>query len=244
MTPTRSTQETAWLGARLKAHWRFKLMAGAINVIAFFIGYFLLLRFHVFPVREMPTTALDRLIAFQPGALPLYLSLYLYLPIAPWLLEDNRDLNACCLAFSGLCLVGLAFFLFWPTAIPRPDSAAYRPLIAIDGPGNACPSLHAASAVFSAICIDRLARRLGDSVSLYALLATEFGVHLAEAEETIETVPAPPKEAALLNTTVGYPMLLLTRHSRDSERRPVEYVQSFYRGDRYKFVAQLRPPIG
>lgn len=89
-----------------------------------------------------------------------------------------------------------------------------------------------------------LARRLGDSVSLYELLATEFGVHLAEAEETIETVPAPPKEAALLNTTVGYPMLLLTRHSRDRDGRPVEYVQSFYRGDRYKFVAQLQRPMG
>jgi membrane-associated phospholipid phosphatase len=145
MTPTRSTPETAWLGARLKAHWRFKLIAGAIIIIAFFIGYFLLLSFHIFPVREMPTTALDRLIAFQPGALPLYLSLYLYIPIAPFLLENKRDLNAYC-----------------PTAIPRPDSAAYRPLIAIDGPGNACPSLHAAFAVFSAICIDRLARNLGD----------------------------------------------------------------------------------
>ena len=87
-----------------------------------------------------------------------------------------------------------------------------------------------------------LARRLGDSVSLYALLATEFGVHLAEAEETIETVPAPPKEAALLDTTVGYPMLLLSRHSRDTYGRPVEYALSFYRGDRYKFVAQLQPP--
>jgi len=140
MTPTRSTQGTAWLGARLKAHWRFKLIAGAIIIIAFFIGYFLLLRFHIFPVREMPTTALDRLIAFQPGALPLYLSLYLYLPIAPWLLEDKRDLNACCLAFSGLCLVGLLIFLFWPTAIPRPDSAAYRP--SSPSTGRATPAPH------------------------------------------------------------------------------------------------------
>ncbi len=87
-----------------------------------------------------------------------------------------------------------------------------------------------------------LARRLGDSVSLYALLATEYGVHLAEAEETIETVPAAPREAEMLETTVGYPMLLLTRHSRDTEGRPVEFASSFYRGDRYKFVAQLRPP--
>ena len=54
-------------------------MAGAINVIAFSIGYFLPLSFHVFPVREMPATALDRLIAFPawrfaavPVALPLY----------------------------------------------------------------------------------------------------------------------------------------------------------------------------
>jgi membrane-associated phospholipid phosphatase len=165
MTPTRSTQETAklgWLGPRLKAHWRFKLVAGPIIVIAFFIGYFLLLDFPVFPVREMPATALDRLIAFQPRALVLYLSLYLYIAVVPWLLDNKRDLIACCLASSGLCLVGLVIFLFWPTAIPRPDSAAYRPLIAIDGPGNACPSLHAAFAVFSASCIDRLVRHLGD----------------------------------------------------------------------------------
>lgn len=165
MTPTRSTQETArfdWLGPRLKAHWRFKLMAGAILFIAFYIGYFLLLNVHVFPAREMPVTALDRLIAFQPDALLLYLSLYLYIPLAPWLLDDRRDLNACCLALGGLGLVGLVIFLFWPTAVPRPDSAGYRPLIAIDKPGNACPSLHAAFAVFSAICVDRLARHLGD----------------------------------------------------------------------------------
>jgi membrane-associated phospholipid phosphatase len=126
-------------------------MAGAIFFIAFFVGYFLLLNFHLFPVREMPVTVLD----------------------------------ACCLALGGLGLVGLVIFLFWPTAIPRPDSAAYRPLIAIDKPGNACPSLHAAFAVFSAICIDRLARHLGDrglvrSLSwlwclgiLYATLATK-----------------------------------------------------------------------
>jgi GntR family transcriptional regulator len=89
-----------------------------------------------------------------------------------------------------------------------------------------------------------LARRLGDSVSLYELLATEYGVTLVEAEETIETVPARPKEAELLNTTVGYPMLLLSRHSRDGSGRPAEYVRSFYRGDRYKFVAHLRRPEG
>ena len=56
------------------------MRVGAINVIAFFIGYFLLLSFHLFPVGEIPATALDRLTAFQPGALLLFLSLYLYVP--------------------------------------------------------------------------------------------------------------------------------------------------------------------
>ena len=89
-----------------------------------------------------------------------------------------------------------------------------------------------------------LARLLGDSVSLYALLSERYGVHLARAEETIETVPATPLEAGLLEVTVGYPLMLLSRHSRDRAGRPIEWVTSFYRGDRYKFVAQLEPPDG
>jgi GntR family transcriptional regulator len=87
-----------------------------------------------------------------------------------------------------------------------------------------------------------LARLLGDSVSLYALLAERYGVHPARAEETIETVPAAPLEAGLLEVSVGYPLMLLSRHSLDRSGRPIEWVTSFYRGDRYKFVAQLEPP--
>ena len=157
-----ATSRLGWLGPRLKAHWRFKLMAGTIIFIAFFGGYFLLLNFHIFPVRVMPVTALDRLIAYQPDNLLLYLSLYLYIPLAPWLLDNKRDLNACCLALSGLCLLGLIIFFVWPTTILRPDNTEHWPVISIDEPRNVCPSLHAAFAVFSAIFIERLARRLGD----------------------------------------------------------------------------------
>ncbi len=87
-----------------------------------------------------------------------------------------------------------------------------------------------------------LAQRLQGPASLYELLAEVYGTHLAEAEQTIETVPAPPREAELLLTSVGHPMLLLTRLSWDTQGRPVEFVTSFYRGDRYKFVAQLSRP--
>jgi GntR family transcriptional regulator len=42
---------------------------------------------------------------------------------------------------------------------------------------------------------------------------------------------------------VGLPMLPLSRHSRDAEGTPVEWVRSVYRGSRYKFVAALRRPM-
>ena len=67
-------------------------------------------------------------------------------------------------------------------------------------------------------------------------------MHLARAEENIETSLANPREAGLLGTDVGLPMLMLSRHSFDREGEPVEWVRSVYRGDRYKFVANLERP--
>jgi hypothetical protein len=60
------------------------------------------------------------------------------------------------------------------------------------------------------------------------------------ADETIETVLARPKEAALLGTGVGVQMLLLSRLSFDEDGQPLEYVKSVYRGDRYKFALRTR----
>jgi GntR family transcriptional regulator len=87
-----------------------------------------------------------------------------------------------------------------------------------------------------------LRRSLVRYASLYTALAEVYGVHLARAEETIETALASPREAGLLGTDVGLPMLMLSRHSRDTAGEPVEWVRSVYRGDRYKFVATLERP--
>ena len=89
-----------------------------------------------------------------------------------------------------------------------------------------------------------LRRNLVKYASLYAALAEVYDVRLAQAEETIETSLATPREAGLLGTDVGLPMLMLSRHSLDGEGRPVEWVRSVYRGDRYKFVARLMRPNG
>ncbi|MBV9024790.1 MAG: GntR family transcriptional regulator [Streptomycetaceae bacterium] len=87
-----------------------------------------------------------------------------------------------------------------------------------------------------------LRRNLAKYTSLYAALAGVYDVHLAEAEETIETSLATPREASLLSTDVGLPMLLLARHSLNTTGEPVEWVRSVYRGDRYKFVTRLQRP--
>jgi GntR family transcriptional regulator len=85
-----------------------------------------------------------------------------------------------------------------------------------------------------------LRRNLDRYASLYEALATAYGVQLAEAEETIETVLADPTDARLLGVDAGMPLLLLSRQAFDVSATPVEWAQSKYRGDRYKLVTRLR----
>jgi GntR family transcriptional regulator len=87
-----------------------------------------------------------------------------------------------------------------------------------------------------------LAKSLRQTGSLYQVLHSEWGVWPVTAVETIETAPASPREAGLLDTDTGAPMLILSRHSLDAEGQPVEWVRSWYRGDRYTFVARLGAP--
>jgi GntR family transcriptional regulator len=87
-----------------------------------------------------------------------------------------------------------------------------------------------------------LRRNLQKNSSLYQTLASAYGVELAEAQETIETVLAGPEDARLLGVDVGLPLLLVSRHSFDPSGAPVEWAQSWYRGDRYKIVTRLRRP--
>jgi GntR family transcriptional regulator len=84
-----------------------------------------------------------------------------------------------------------------------------------------------------------LRRSLDRHPSLYEALATDYGVEIAEARETIETGLADPRDARLLGVDVGMPLLLLSRQAFDSTGAPVEWAQSRYRGDRYKIVTRL-----
>jgi GntR family transcriptional regulator len=94
----------------------------------------------------------------------------------------------------------------------------------------------------SAARFPNLTRLIRKQESLYALLREAYGVVPVRAEELIATAPASPREAALLGTETGAPMLVLGRHSRDADGDPVEWVTSWYRGDRITFVADLSTP--
>jgi GntR family transcriptional regulator len=67
-------------------------------------------------------------------------------------------------------------------------------------------------------------------------LSEAYGGGPVAGEESIEVVLAGPREAALLGTDVGAPLLLLSRHTRDRAGEPVAWVLAWYRGDRSRFV--------
>jgi membrane-associated phospholipid phosphatase len=170
---TRAAQQSAepapWYyqaTAAFVRHIYLKAIGTTFFISVFFGGYFYLLKQPAYPITVMPITLLDRLIGFQPLALPLYLSLWVYVSLPPALLATRRELYGYSLTMAVTCLTGLMVFYFWPTAVPAVniDWAQYPDvhfLKNIDATGNAFPSLHVATAVFSGIWLHHLLRRFG-----------------------------------------------------------------------------------
>lgn len=176
VTGPRPAAATSWADLRIR-FWRYlplKVLGISGFMWIFFFGYFQTLRYPVHPVFEMPTTALDALVPFQPEALAAYVSLWVYVGVAPGLLLRLRELVAYGLWAAAMCGCGLLIFHFWPTAVPRPDVEVssypgFALLQGVDAAGNACPSLHVAAAVFTAIWVERLMRTVGAPASLRLL---------------------------------------------------------------------------
>lgn len=142
------------------------MVSNTLAIMAFFLAYFWVLEHPFFAAFEMPLTAIDHWIAFRPSAIVLYGSLWIYVSIPYALLTRKHEMLAYGIAACGLAVTGLAIFVVWPTAIPafpidwsqHPTSAFLKDL---DANGNACPSLHVAFAIFSAVWMQRLLRELG-----------------------------------------------------------------------------------
>ncbi|HEX6550929.1 MAG TPA: phosphatase PAP2 family protein, partial [Gammaproteobacteria bacterium] len=116
----------------------------------------------------------DRLVGFEPWSLVPYATLWLYISLVPALLHLRREMAPYLSAVSLLSLIGFAVFYFWPTAVPKPDVDWTRyPYIeflkTLDTSGNACPSLHVAFAVLTALWLQRLLRQMNAPLSAQLL---------------------------------------------------------------------------
>ncbi|HXI70860.1 MAG TPA: phosphatase PAP2 family protein [Verrucomicrobiae bacterium] len=153
----------AWI--RIVKWWPVKLVGTTLVMTGFFVAYFWVLKHPLFPVTTMPLTAIDRLIRFRPETVPLYLSLWFYVSLAPALLLERREIVSYAVVTVGMGVIGLGIFLLWPTTVEWPADWSQHPTFAflkkVDESGNACPSLHVAFAVFTAIWLGRLLRQMG-----------------------------------------------------------------------------------
>jgi len=167
-------QQAHWISqfkAATSQHRYLKSIGTMLFIALFFVGYFYVLERPQHAPTLMPVTSLDRVIGFQPLAFPLYLSLWVYVSLPPALLETRRELYGYGIAMAATCLAGLMIFYFWPTAVPAAniDWSAYPNmsfLKSVDATGNACPSLHVATAIFSGAWMHYLLRRCGAPVWL------------------------------------------------------------------------------
>ncbi|MFF9408037.1 GntR family transcriptional regulator [Streptomyces anandii] len=104
----------------------------------------------------------------------------------------------------------------------------------VDGSPMAIEYLHVPVDLVPDLTEDELER--GD---LYEHLRERHGVQVSEAQQSIEPTVVTRSEGELLGVPELSPALLFERLTSDTHDRPVEYVHSVYRGDRYRIVSRL-----
>ena len=76
-------------------------------------------------------------------------------------------------------------------------------------------------------------------ISLYDFLEKGLGFSLSFGQRTIEATLADSDQAKLLNIKKGDPLIFLNSIIYLEDGTPIEFYQSYYRGDRYKFAVEL-----
>ena len=154
-------EATTWtdeLKRRAGHLWVLKMLATMGGIALFFYAYFWVMRNPLSPAAVMPAIWVDEFVPFWPRSFVLYASLWAYVALGSALLKDRWELAAWGAASLAMIVVGLGIFMVLPTKIPPVaiDWSQHPPLEflkTVDASGNACPSLHAAFAVFTAVVL-------------------------------------------------------------------------------------------
>ncbi|MFF9141640.1 GntR family transcriptional regulator [Streptomyces albogriseolus] len=104
----------------------------------------------------------------------------------------------------------------------------------VDGAPMAIEHLHLPAALVPGLTEEELEQ--GD---LYEHFRDRHGVRVSEAVQSVEPTVVTRAEAELLDVPELSPALLFEHLTTDTAGRPVEYVHSVYRGDRYRIVSRL-----
>ncbi|WP_193511668.1 GntR family transcriptional regulator [Streptomyces griseoloalbus] len=104
----------------------------------------------------------------------------------------------------------------------------------VDGSPMAIEHLHV-----PADLVPELTREELEQGDLYEHFRDRHGVQVGEAVQSIEPTVVTRAEADLLDVPEFSPALLFERLTTGTTGRPVEYVHSLYRGDRYRIVSRL-----
>jgi hypothetical protein len=183
-SPMASSLALPWprqIAARLVFMWPLKAFGTMAFMVLFFWAYFAVLHNPLTPPFVMPVTWLDTWIGFSPSAFPAYVSLWVYVSLAPALMGNLRALFLFGLWMGAMCVFCLTIFWAFPTSMPSfpIDWKAYPGfdlIKGLDAAGNAFPSLHVASAVFSALWLNQLFVRIETPKALQWLSALHCSV--------------------------------------------------------------------
>ncbi|GHH63699.1 transcriptional regulator [Kitasatospora indigofera] len=104
----------------------------------------------------------------------------------------------------------------------------------VDGEPMAIEHLHVPAALVPGLTPADM-----ESGDFYELLRDQHGIQVHQAVQSIEPTVTSEREARLLSVPVLSPALLFERLTTDGTGRPVEYVHSLYRGDRYRIVSRI-----
>src|ERR671914_855245 len=81
-----------------------------------------------------------------------------------------------------------------------------------------------------------------ESASFYELLLDRYGIVIAGGTQTIEPTVTDEEESRALGVPLHSPAFRFERVTHTGDGEIVEFVESTYRGDRYRLVTALGPP--